>query len=154
MHSTIPGNAASGSHWRVLAAWCLGAMARSGLQSIPLRNALFALFIGGILAYGAAFAWYMLDRFDLINLVRDVNLDDAFYYFQIAWHMANGEFSTFDGGITRTSGYHPAWLFLITPFYWVFDKTEALFAIKAFEIMLVAGGVALVAGAARVARLP
>ena len=132
----------------------LGAAARSGVRSAPLRHAPFVLFVAGILAYGAAFAWYLLDRFDLVNLVRDVNVDDSFYYFQIAWHMAGGEFSTFDGGLTRTNGYHPLWLFLITPFYWVFDKTEALFAIKAFEIMLVAGGVALVAGAARAARLP
>ena len=120
----------------------------------PLRNVPFALFVVGILGYGAAFAWYMLDRFDLVNLLRDVSYDDAFYYFQIAYHMAEGRFSTFDGGLTRTNGYHPLWLFLITPFYWLFDKTEALFAIKAFEVMLVAGGVALVAVAARVARLP
>ena len=119
-----------------------------------VHAALFALFLGGILAYGATFAWYVLDRFDLVNLIRDISFDDSFYYFQIAWHMAEGEFSTFDGGLTRTNGYHPLWLFLIMPFYWVFDKTEALFAIKAFEIMLVAGGVTLVAGAARVARLP
>ena len=120
----------------------------------PLRNAPFALFVVGILSYGAAFAWDTLDRFDLLNLVRDGFRDDAFYYFQIAYHMAEGRFSTFDGGLTRTNGYHPLWLFLVTPFYWVFDKTEALFAIKAFEIMLLAGGVALVAVAARVARLP
>ena len=119
----------------------------------PAGNAPFALFVGGMLVYGAVFAWRLLDRFDVVNLVRDVNYDDAFYYFQIAYRMAEGEFSTFDG-ITRTNGYHPLWLFLITPFYWAFDKTEALFAIKAFEVMLVAGGVALVAGAARVARLP
>ena len=125
-----------------------------GSEQRWVRHAPFALFIAGILAYGAAFAWFLLDRFDLVNLIRDVNVDDSFYYFQIAHHMAEGEFSTFDGGITRTNGYHPLWLFLITPFYWVFDKTEALFAIKAFEIMLVAGGVALIAGAARVARLP
>ena len=126
---------------------------RSVGRSTPLHNALFALFVGGILAYGAAFAWYICDRFDLLNLLR-LNQDDAYYYFQTAWHMANGNFSTFDGGITRTNGYHPLWMFLIVPFYWVFDKVEALYAIKAFEIMLVAGGVALVAGAARVARLP
>ena len=36
----------------------------------------------------------------------------------------------------------------------MFDKEAALFAIKAFEIMLVAGGVALVAAAARLARMP
>ncbi len=130
------------------------ASALSRRMSTPLRNALFVLFIGGILAYGAAFAWYMLAHFDLVNLIRDISHDDAFYYFQIAYHMAEGKFSTFDGGITRTNGYHPIWLFLITPFYWVFDKEAALFAIKAFEIMLVAGGVALIAVAARLARLP
>ena len=142
-----------------------GALARSGRPlpesaggggvtlSSRLRNALFVLFIAGILAYGAGFAWYMLARFDLINLISNTH-DDAFYYFQIARNLAEGKFSTFDGGITRTNGYHPIWLFLITPFYWVFDKEAALFAIKAFEIMLVAGGVALVAAAARLARMP
>ena len=123
------------------------------ILSSRLRNALFVLFIGGILAYGAGFAWYMLSRFDLINLISNT-YDDAFYYFQIARNLAEGKFSTFDGGLTRTNGYHPLWLFLITPFYWVFDKETALFAIKALEIMLVAGGVALVAAAARLARLP
>ena len=122
--------------------------------SSRLRNALFILFIGGILAYGTGFAVYMLARFDLVNLIRDVNGDDAFYYFQIARNLAEGKFSTFDGGITQTNGYHPLWMLLITPFYWVFDKEAALFAIKAFEIMLIAGGVALVAAAARLARLP
>ena len=118
------------------------------------RNALFVLFIGGILAYGAGFACYLLARFDLVNLIRDVNSDDAFYYFQIANNLAEGKFSTFDGGISRTNGYHPVWMLLVTPVYWVFDKEAALFAIKAFEIMLIAGGVAAIAMAARLARLP
>ena len=134
--------------------WPAWLVVQSGGAIAPWRNAPFALFIAGILAYGAAFAWYTLDRFDLVNLIRDGYRDDAFYYFQIAYHMAEGRFSTFDGGITRTNGYHPLWLFLITPFYWVFDKTDALFVVKAFEIMLLAGGVALVAVAARTARLP
>ena len=138
-------------------AWPFGAHGRrrgSAGDIRWLRFAPFALFVLGILAYGAAFAWDMLHRFDLLNLVRDGFRDDAYYYFQIAHHMAEGRFSTFDGGLTRTNGYHPLWLFAVTPFYWVFDKTEALFAVKAFEIMLLAGGVALVAVAARVARLP
>ena len=120
----------------------------------PLRHALFVLFIGGILAYGAAFAGYLLVEFDLINLLRDVSNDDSFYYFQIAYYLAEGKFSTFDGGITRTNGYHPVWLLLITPFYWMFDKEGALFAIKALEIMLIAGAVVLIVAAARLARLP
>ena len=145
---TTPAVATPMGRWRVLAARCLNPRGVS-----RLCNALFVLFIGGILAYGAGFAWYMLDRFDLINLISNTH-DDAFYYFQIARNLAEGKFSTFDGGITRTNGYHPLWLFLITPFYWVFDKEAALFAIKAFEIMLVAGGVALVTAAARLARMP
>ena len=139
--------------WRALAVRGLNPRGGGGLSS-RLRNALFVLFVAGILAYGAGFAWYMLARFDLVNLIRDVIYDDAFYYFQIASNLAEGKFSTFDGGITRTNGYHPLWLFLVTPFYWAFDKEAALFAIKAFEIMLVAGGAALVATAARLARLP
>ena len=113
----------------------------------------FALFICGLLAYAAAYAWHMLTTFDLVNLIRDVNYDDSFYYFQIAYNLSQGKFSTFDGGITQTNGYHPLWMLLITPFYWIFDKEAALFGIKAFEIALIAGGVALIALAARVARL-
>ena len=153
MHKmTTPGVAARMGRWRVLAARRLD-MAGAATLSSRLRNALFVLFIGWILAYGAGFAWYMLARFDLINLISNTH-DDAFYYFQIASNLAEGKFSTFDGGITRTNGYHPIWLLLVTPFHWVFDKEAALFAIKAFEIMLVAGGVALVAAAARLARMP
>ena len=104
----------------------------------------FALFICALLAYAAAFAWHMLITFDLVNLIRDANYDDSFYYFQIAYNLAQGKFSTFDG-ITQTNGYHPVWLLLITPFYWIFDKETALFGIKAFEIALIAGGAALIA---------
>ena len=133
---------------------CLSMTIGGGRLSASWRNALFALSIGAILAYGAAFAWYMLANFDLVNLLRDVNFDDSFYYFQIARNLAEGEFSTFDGGITRTNGYHPLWMLLIVPFHWAFDREAALFAIKAFEIMLVAGGIALVVTATRLTRLP
>ena len=151
----VPNEAAQNNRRRALAARFAGTIVRGRGIVLPsrLRSALFGLFLGGILTYGAGFAWYMLDRFDLINLISNTH-DDAFYYFQIARNLAEGKFSTFDGGITRTNGYHPLWLFLITPFYWVFDKEAALFAIKAFEIMLIAGGVALVAAAARAARMP
>ncbi len=126
------------------------------LRSLLSRNTLFVLFLGGILAYGAGLAWFMLARFDLVDLIQVStigNADDAFYYFQIARNLAAGHFSTFDGGITQTNGYHPLWMLLITPFYWAFDSERALFGIKAFEIMLIAGGVALIALAARLARL-
>ena len=79
----MPGDAAPSGRCRAPVARRLGAVARSGIRSAPLHNALFALFLGDILAYGAAFAWYMLDRFDLYDLLR-TTLDDAFYYFQTA----------------------------------------------------------------------
>ena len=125
----------------------------SKIQNVAAGRLPFALFVCGLLAYAAAFAWHMLTTFDLVNIIRDVNYDDSFYYFQIAYNLAQGKFSTFDGGITQTNGYHPIWLVLITPFYWIFDKEAALFGIKAFEVMLVAAGVALIALAAWLSRL-
>ncbi len=78
---------------RALAARFAGMKIRGEpMLSSRLRHALFVLFLGGILAYGAGFAWYMLARFDLINLIRDASEDDAFYYFQIARNLAEGKF--------------------------------------------------------------
>ena len=114
----------------------------------------FLLFLAAVLGYGASLAYYTLISFDVVNLRRDVFFDDAFYYFEIAKNLAAGKFSTFDGGITRTNGYHPVWLLLVTPFYWVLDLESALFGIHALEIMLIAGSVCLVALAVRLAQLP
>ena len=125
---------------------------RAGEGHRTIRHLPLLLFLSGLLAYGASFAWYMLHRFDLVNVIGTY-IDDAFYYFQIARNLAEGQFSTFDGGITRTNGYHPLWMVLITPLWWVFDPDGALFAVKVFEIMLVAGAVALIVVAARLARV-
>ena len=131
--------------WRRIA----DSAAAQSRSTLPWRNGLFVLFLTGILTYGVFFAGYLLVSFDLLNLIRDVNNDDAFYYFQIARNLAAGQFSTFDGGITQTNGYHPLWMLLITPFYWVMDAETALFGIKGFEIILIAGAVLLIVAAAR-----
>ena len=118
------------------------------MREIPL-----ALYLIGLLLGSAWFAWRLvsdLDFFDLIHLFKD----DAFYYFQIARNLAEGKFSTFDGGMTLTNGYHPAWMLMLTPLYWIFDLEEALGAIKVLEIGLIAGGIALLVVAARIVRLP
>ena len=112
----------------------------------------WGLLLIAIFGQGVALASYMLAQWDLAALLR-ATPDDAFYYFQIARNLAEGEFSTFDG-ITRTNGYHPLWLLFITPVYWVFDERSALFAVKIFEILLIASGAALIAAAARLAQLP
>ena len=118
-----------------------------------IQDLLFTLFMIAMLSYGAFYACYMLSHFDLLNYVNN-DSDDAFYYFQIAKNLAEWQFSTFDGGITRTNGYHPAWVLLLTPFYWVFDQESALPAIKIFQIMLIAIAAALIVMSVRLLRLP
>lgn len=61
------------------------------------RNLALSLSLVGILSYSASFAYYILTSFGLINIIRNVNFDDAFYYFQAAKNLAAGKFSTFDG---------------------------------------------------------
>ncbi|MFN7951447.1 MAG: HEAT repeat domain-containing protein [bacterium] len=52
--------------------------------------------------------------------------DDAFYYFQIAWNLAHGAGSTFDG-IHPTNGYQPLWCWLLAgAAKWCSDRTELL----------------------------
>ena len=68
---TTPDAAAPMGRWRVLAARFPGTIG-GVIPSSTLRHGLFALFIGGVLAYGTAFAWYMLARFDLVNLIQEV----------------------------------------------------------------------------------
>ena len=126
----------------------------SRLGAKALGRLAFPAFLAALLAYGGLLAYATLANYDLVNLHRDALFDDAFYYFEIAKNLAAGKFSTFDGGITRTNGYHPVWLLLVTPFYWIFDLEASLFGIKALEIMLIAGGVCLMALAVRVAQLP
>ena len=44
--------------------------------------------------------------------------DDAMYYFAVARNLANGNGISFDG-VDATNGFHPLWLFVITPIYWI-----------------------------------
>ncbi len=51
------------------------------------------------------------------NTILDwYNSDDGFYYFQAARNLAEGYGFTFDR-INPTNGFHPLWLFLITPVF-------------------------------------
>lgn len=42
--------------------------------------------------------------------------EDGYYYYKIAQQMASGAGSTFDG-LHPTNGYHPLWLFCLTPIF-------------------------------------
>ncbi len=51
--------------------------------------------------------------------------DDAFYYLQIARHLAATGHSTFDG-LNPTNGYHPGWMLLMTACAWLIPDRTAL----------------------------
>jgi hypothetical protein len=72
-------------------------------------------------AGGRAFAWLVAGGLALrLALVwagwcdGHVVADDAFYYLQIARHVAAGAGATFDG-LAPTNGFHPLWLALLAP---------------------------------------
>lgn len=74
----------------------------------------FALGVGLLVACLLALP-LLWPRDALVNLFYD----DAFYYFVIARNLvAHGRF-TFDG-LHATNGFHPLWLFLVTPLFAVF----------------------------------
>lgn len=57
---------------------------------------------------------------DIPTLVTKVAPDDSFYYFQIAQNAASGAGITFDG-TEPANGFHPLWLALLIPIYYIFD---------------------------------
>jgi hypothetical protein len=70
--------------------------------------------------------------------------DDGFYYFQVARNLSSGLGFTFDG-INPTNGFHPLWLFLITPFF-AFAQADLLLPLRLLLIFsaLVSAGAAIV----------
>jgi hypothetical protein len=55
--------------------------------------------------------------------------DDAYYYFLTAYHISIGDGATFDG-INQTNGFHPQWMLIIIPlFYLTNDLDLALKAV-------------------------
>lgn len=54
------------------------------------------------------------------SLINWYTSDDAFYYFQVARHIVNGQGVTFDG-INLTNGFHPLWMLVCIP---VFSLTK------------------------------
>lgn len=78
----------------------------------------------------------------LVNEVR-VTLEDGFYYFGVAKHLAQGDGSTFDG-FNPTNGYHPLWLLSLTPLFWIASTAWAALILGIIlQALLMAGSVAL-----------
>jgi hypothetical protein len=61
--------------------------------------------------------------------------DDAFYYFGVARHIAQGSGSTFNG-IDPTNGYHPAWLLIIEPVFSLSQGRAALIGVTVVSCLL------------------
>lgn len=67
--------------------------------------------------------------------------DDYFYYLNVAWNLAGGHGSSFDGGLTTTNGYQPLFMWLLA----------ALFSIGLSKAAALHAGLAIQAGAAAAA---
>lgn len=59
--------------------------------------------------------------------------DDGFYYFQVARNLAAGHGFTFDG-INPSNGFHPLWLFLITPLF-LFAQLDLLLPLRLLVVV-------------------
>ncbi|MGX7824069.1 hypothetical protein ACTG9Q_03165 [Actinokineospora sp. 24-640] len=55
--------------------------------------------------------------------------DDAFYYFGVARHIAQGDGSTFNA-LDPTNGYHPLWLLVLVPVFSIAQGHAALIAVS------------------------
>ena len=64
------------------------------------------------------FALFSKYVFDIERIVYAYMVDDAFYYFETAAHLAREGKMSFDG-ITFSNGFHPLWVFLLVPIYWL-----------------------------------
>ncbi len=64
----------------------------------------------------AVIARVSFSTLDFNSLLSTYLVDDAFYYFKIASHLATEHRITYDGD-QLTNGFHPLWLAVITPFY-------------------------------------
>jgi len=63
------------------------------------------------------------------NTILDwYNSDDGFLYFQVARNLAAGHGFTFDG-INPTNGFHPLWLFILTPIF-ALSRTDPLLPLR------------------------
>lgn len=83
---------------------------KSWLQRLaPYRVELFFLLL--------ALLPHLYIAFSNPNTILDwYSSDDGFYYFQVARNLAAGLGFTFDG-LNPTNGFHPLWLFLVTPLF-------------------------------------
>lgn len=79
-----------------------------------------------------------------------LTVDDSFYYFQTARHLAAGHGPTFDG-VQATNGFHPLWMAAIVPMARILGRHPDTFVrfVLTGQIVLVALGTRMLVGAER-----
>jgi hypothetical protein len=81
----------------------------------------------------------------IAHLATTLFNDDGFFYLVVARNQATGLWSTFDGS-ELTNGYHPLWLFVITPlFHLPIDKELACRLVVVLSAVLLAAAGTLLA---------
>ena len=80
--------------------------------SSPFERATIALVVLVILGIGARAC------FGPEQSLAFLFYDDAYYYLGVARSLAAGAGSTFDG-INSTNGYHPLWMWMLAPIFWI-----------------------------------
>jgi len=77
--------------------------------------------------------WILLSPIQAVTFFLS---DDAYYYLLTAKNIILGNGSSFDG-FNLSNGYHPQWMLLLLPIYWVFDNAEhALRAVVCLQLLI------------------
>lgn len=88
-----------------------------------------------IIAAGLGLRFYLLET-DPFELIHSLVADDMFYYLQIARNVAAGQGATFDG-LTVTNGFHPLYLLLLVPLFWLTGNPHLPLIIGIWGLQLV-----------------
>jgi hypothetical protein len=100
------------------------------------------------------FLSYQAYRLPLEAYIRDLNIDDSFYYLVIARNLAAGIGSTFDG-VNATNGFHPLWAYSLAGLHKLgTDPVTMLRVTKLCEVLLLGGASLLFLLTGRLLRIP
>lgn len=110
---------------------------RRVLGVIALPEISLAILIAASIVYRIS---YLLRPFDW--LCGFFTADDFYYYTQTAWNVAHGFGSSCDAGLTHHNGYHPLFMWLIVPAFWLGANKE-VGAIWGLSILVTANIIAV-----------
>ncbi len=98
-------------------------------SSLPFSVLAAWVAVGVLLCVAFPIALTVVSRERIVGFVAD----DAYYYFNVAAHIAAGGGPTADG-LTRTTGFHPLYAFLLAGLHWMTDPTLDTFVAQAVVV--------------------